>query len=218
MSLGASDSVMSMVAVWFLVFPRTPIHIFRSVALITRFLKTMPATKKLANFVERFHPTVSSLYFLPFLFTQDLLESFHLLPKQPTEIENLDLSSSINHSAHAGGFVAAAIFHLCVSGPLKYKTFAFSARELIGRFGKMAAVISFMLKPTKPTIILNIFSNFGCLGYELFQCYVRTEDFFKIYSNYLDISSYTCGLIWHFIALSYLQKFQNELESGSSDN
>jgi len=82
----------------------------------------------------------------------------------------------------------------------------------------MAAVISFMLKPTKPMIILNIISNFGCLGYELFQYCVRKEDFFKTYSNYLDISSYTCGLIWHFIALSYLRKFQNELESGTSDN
>jgi len=82
----------------------------------------------------------------------------------------------------------------------------------------MTAVISFMLKPTKPTIILNIISNLACLGYELFQYCVRKEDFFKTYSNYLDISSYTCGLIWHFIALNHLQKFQNELESGTSDN
>ena len=82
----------------------------------------------------------------------------------------------------------------------------------------MIAVISFMLKSTKPTIILNIISNLGCLGYEIFQYCVRKEDFFKIYSNYFDISSYTCGLIWHFIALSHLQKFQNELESGTSDN
>jgi len=82
----------------------------------------------------------------------------------------------------------------------------------------MTAVISFMLKPTKPTIILNIISNFGCIGYEIFQCYVQKEDFFKKNSNYFDISSYTCGLIWHFIALSHLQKFQNEIESGTSDN
>ena len=141
-SLGASDSVMCMVGVWYFVFPRTPIHLFRTAALITRVLKNAPATRKLAAVIENINPTFSSLFFLPFLFTQDLLESFYLLPGHSLEISNLALSSSVNHSAHAGGMVAAAIFHLCVSGPLKYKTFAFSVREVVGRLVKMITYVS----------------------------------------------------------------------------
>ena len=68
----------------------------------------------------------------------------------------------------------------------------------------MISVISFVLKPSKPTIILSIISNLAGLSYELFQIYVRKNDYFKDFYNYLDISSYMFGLIWHFTALSHL--------------
>jgi hypothetical protein len=68
----------------------------------------------------------------------------------------------------------------------------------------VTVVMSFMLNPTKPRIILNIISNLVCLGYEMFQFCVRKEDYFKNAFNYLDLASFASGLIWHCIAVDRL--------------
>jgi membrane associated rhomboid family serine protease len=129
-SLGASDAVMAILACWYLVFPRTQIHVFRTVSMLTDFMRAR-GFKKVTAFLDRYHPTCSALWFLPLVFVSDFLTVMGLNPTTATS--HLSMTDNTNVSSHVAGFAAGSLFHLVVTRPLKAQHFARNWYEISRR-------------------------------------------------------------------------------------
>jgi membrane associated rhomboid family serine protease len=140
-SLGASDAVMAILACWYFVFPRTQIHVFRTVSMMTDLLRHRGFVK-LTTFLDKYHPTCSALWFLPLLFVSDFLKILDVSPTSPTSHLSLT-ENTTNVAAHVAGFTAGGLFHLFVTRPLKAKHFARNWYEMSRRAVLIPLSLSF---------------------------------------------------------------------------
>ena len=118
-SLGASDSVLGMLAFWYAAFPRTKIHLFRGSALLQQWLTPSPAKLASMGMLRRAAlrllaiPSafqVSALWLLPAYF---MVDAVFLAKKARANAAGRpsDVESSTNHAAHLGGFLAGIGFY-----------------------------------------------------------------------------------------------------------
>ena len=131
----------------YLIFPRTPVHLFRGMNILQQLLQSRKLLPRVTGFIQKQNPTVSALFLLPAFFAGDLVEAygtFRPLELAPTEgtlssPNHLKTMNMVNHFAHVGGLGSALAFHAFVSGPLKYRFFAFSWYEVGMRLVGMSA-------------------------------------------------------------------------------
>lgn len=129
-SLGASDAVMAILACWYFVFPRTQIHVFRTVSMATDFLRYCGFVR-LTTFLDKYHPTCSALWFLPGVFVSDFLKVLNITPTAPAS--HLSIADNTNVSSHVAGFAAGTLFHVAITRPLKAQHYARNWYEVTRR-------------------------------------------------------------------------------------
>jgi len=150
-SLGASDSVLAMVAAFYLIFPRQKLHLFKTLYFIERFgwrrhkLKSInqPILMKVKNssmgmWVNRYTKVDKAgnevkksklLKFIRkfrvsaiwFLPSMFLVDFLSLLPTP--HADRPEILDTTGHYAHVGGFIAGTLFHFAIARPLKMQTY-----------------------------------------------------------------------------------------------
>lgn len=107
-SLGASDSVMAMAAVFYWAFPRAKIPLSRNLWMMKKLFGSGGKQRLFSS-----NPSVSAIWYLPSLFLFDFIAV--------ASSDSVDNEDHTNHAAHVGGFLFGTAFYFAAVRPIKLR-------------------------------------------------------------------------------------------------